>query len=365
MKIAIVHDWLSNMGGAERIIRILHELFPEAPIYTLVYDRDNMPEDFKTMDIRTSFIQKLPYGSRKYQSYLPLMPIAFEQFDLSEFDIVLSSSTACAKGVITKTETIHICYCNTPMRYAWDMYHDYIKNKGRITKYIIAFFMNYIRLWDRLSADRVDYFVANSNNVAKRIKKHYKRESLVIYPPVDTDFYTPTNNTEDYYLVVSRLVPYKRIDIIIEVFNELGLSLKVIGEGSELKSLKSKARTNIEFLGKLSDEKVREYYRGCKAFLFPGEEDFGITPVEAQACGRPVIAFGKGGVLETVVDGVTGVFFYRQEIKELIETIKVFENNCNVYDSSVIREHSLKFSKSVFKENIMKYVENKYMEFQK
>jgi glycosyltransferase involved in cell wall biosynthesis len=363
VKIAIVHDWLTNMGGAERIIRIFHELFPDAPIYTMVYDKENMPKDFKEMDIRTSFIQKMPFGVKKYQLYLPFMPVAVEQFDLSEYDIVLSSSTACAKGIITRSDTLHICYCNTPMRYAWDMYHDYIKGKNVVTKYTIAFLMNYIRLWDRISADRVDYYIANSKNVASRIKKHYKRESEVIYPPVNTDYYTPGDKVEDFYLVVSRLVPYKRIDLVVEAFNKLGFPLKIIGDGSEFKRLKSLSKSNIEFLGRLSDEEVREHYRKCKAFLFPGEEDFGITPVEAQACGRPVIAYGKGGTLETVIDDQTGVFFREQTVEALINAVKYFEKNIFKFDSSIIRQNALNFSKNVFKQKIKEFVLKKYEEF--
>ncbi|MEW9124907.1 MAG: glycosyltransferase [Thermotaleaceae bacterium] len=363
MKVAIVHDWLTNMGGAERIIQTFHELFPDAPIYTIVYDKENMPIEFEKMDIRTSFIQRMPWGSKKYQAYLPLMPTAVEQFDLSEYEIVISSSTACAKGIITKPDAVHICYCNTPMRYAWDMYHKYSKDKGRLTKSLIALLMNYIRLWDRLSADRVDYFIANSQNVAKRIKKHYRRHSQVIYPPVDTDYYTPGSKIEDYYLVVSRLVPYKRIDIVIQAFNNLGLPLKVIGEGSELKHLKEVAKENIEFLGRLSDEQVREYYRSCKAFLFPGEEDFGITPVEAQSCGRPVIAFAKGGVLETVLEGITGLFFYEQNSEALIEAVKKFETDRDIFESKKIRGQALKFSKAVFIEKLMAYINDKCNEF--
>jgi glycosyltransferase involved in cell wall biosynthesis len=363
MKLAIVHDWLTNMGGAERIIRIFHELFPDAPIYTMVHDKENMPKDFKEMDIRTSFIQKMPFGVKKYQSYLPLMPVAVEQFDLSDYDVVISSSTSCAKGVITRSDTVHICYCNTPMRYAWDMYHDYIKDKNVVTKYTIAFLMNYIRLWDRISADRVDYYIANSKNVANRIKKHYKRESEVIYPPVNTDYYTPGDKVEDFYLVVSRLVPYKRIDLVVEAFNKLGFPLKIIGDGSEFKRLRSMAKSNIKFLGRLSDEEVREHYRKCKAFIFPGEEDFGITPVETQACGRPVIAYGKGGTLETVIDDQTGVFFKEQTVEAIINAVKYFEKNIFKFDSSIIRQNALNFSKNVFKQKIKEFVLKKYEEY--
>ncbi len=362
MKIAIVHDWLTNMGGSERIIRIFHELFPAAPVYTLVYNKKNMPADFKEMDIRTSFIQKMPFGRTKYRTYLPLMPTAIEQFDLSEYDVVLSSSSACAKGVLTGTDTLHICYCNTPMRYAWNMYHYYLPEK-KLARIFISLLMNYIRIWDRLAADRVDYFISNSQNVARRIEKYYRRKSEVIYPPVNTDFYTPSahpGGVDDYYLAVSRLVAYKRVDIAVAAFNQLGLNLKIIGTGPELKSLKKGAKANIEFLGNLSDEEVRGYYRRCKALIFPGKEDFGLTPVEAQSCGRPVIAYAKGGALETVIDGVTGVFFYRQDKEALIEKVDWFVKHSADFDSEHIREHAVKFTETVFKKEILDYVYSKY-----
>ncbi|WP_129595742.1 glycosyltransferase family 4 protein [Anaerophilus nitritogenes] len=359
MKIAIVHDWLTNMGGAERIIRILHQLFPDAPIYTIVYNKNNMPKDFEKMDIRPSFIQNMPFGVKKYQSYLPLMPIAVENFDLSEYDVILSSSTACAKGVITRSDTVHICYCNTPMRYAWDMYHDYVRDKGTFVRGIISLLMNYIRLWDRVSADRVDYFIANSNNVANRIQKHYKRESSVIYPPVDTDFYTPIDENEDYYLIVSRLVPYKKIDLAIEVFNDMELPLVIIGDGSELDKYKSIAKENIRFLGRLKDKEVRDYYRRCRAFIFPGEEDFGITPVEAQACGRPVIAYGKGGALETIIDKKTGVFFKDQSVQALKEAVMYLEDYADQFNKEIIRNHAFKFSTKRFEEEMVRLIDEK------
>lgn len=363
MKLAIVHDWLANMGGAERIIKIFHELFPKAPIYTCVYNKDKMAKEFYDMDIRTTFIQKLPFAKTKYQAYLSLMPIAFEQLDLSDYDVVLSSSSSCAKGVITRADTLHICYCNTPMRYAWDFYFEYVKDKNPIIKSLIASKMHSIRQWDRLSADRVDYFIANSFNVANRIKKHYRRESEVIYPPVDTSYYKISEETKDFYLIVSRLVPYKRVDLAVEVFNKLGLPLKIIGSGSECDKLKRIAKGNIEFLGRLPDEEVRDYYAKCKAFVFPGEEDFGITPLEAQASGRPVIAYGKGGALETVVEGATGLFFYNQTVESLSQAILEFEGSICKYDSKVIRDNAMKFDVEIFKEKIISFINEKYEEY--
>jgi len=363
MKIAIVHDWLTNMGGAERVILAFHEIFPDAPIYTSVYNPDKLPEEFRKMDIRTSFIQKLPRAKTKYNMYLPLMPTAFEQFDLSEYDVVLSSSSSCAKGVITRADTLHICYCHTPMRYAWDFYHEYKQNAPKWQKKFIPFLMNYIRMWDRLTADRVDYFIANSNAVARRIKKHYRRDAVVINPPVNVDFYTPKDEDEDYFLIVSRLVEYKRIDIAIEAFNDLGLPLIIIGDGPEKSKLQSLAKSNIKFLGRLPDEEVKEYYAKCRAFIFPGEEDFGITPLEAQACGRPVIAFGKGGVLDSVIDGVTGIYFKEQTKESLCEAVIKFNNKS--FDKNIIRKSAERFDVKNFKTKIYNFILEKYENFKK
>lgn len=365
MKVAIVHEWLANMGGSEKVTYILHELFPEAPIFTCVHNKKRMPEEFNKLDIHTTFIQKLPFGKTKYQAYLPLMPIAFEQLDLTEYDLVISSSTSCAKGVITRADTLHICYCHTPMRYAWDFYFEYTKDKNWAARVIIAKLMHKIRQWDRIAADRVDYFISNSNNVAKRIKKHYRKDAKVVYAPVDTNFYTPGNEDGNYYLIVSRLVGYKRVDLAIEAFNELGFPLIVIGNGSEYKKYKKMAKRNITFLGRLSDEEVRDYYRGCKALIFPGEEDFGLTPIEAQACGRPVIAYGKGGTLETIIEESTGVFFYEQSVQALKEAVFKFENNEKNFDKRLIREHATEFSIDGFKTNIMKFINEKVDEFKK
>ncbi len=361
MKVAIVHDWLTIYGGSESIIRILHEMFPEAPIYTTVYDRNRMPDDFRQMDIRTSFLQKLPFAKKKYTSYLPLMPYAFEQFDLTGYDLVISSNTCCSKGVITGPDTLHICYCNTPMRYGWEFYHEYAGGKNRLSRFFIAWMMKGIRQWDRLSADRVDLFIANSKNVARRIRKHYRRESAVIYPPVRTDMFQIGEKQESYYLAVSRLVPYKRIDLVAEAFTKLGLPLKIIGDGGEYDVIAKKAGPNVEMLGRLSDKEVLSYMQSCKAFVFPGEEDFGITPIEAQACGRPVIAFGKGGALETVKKDRTGVFFYEQTTEALTEAVKRFETM--TFDPEEIRAHAETFSEERFKKELYDFFMEQYQAF--
>ncbi len=369
MKVAIVHEWLANMGGSEKVVLAFKEIFPDAPIYTTVYNPDRVDPAFHNMDIRTSFIQRLPRGRTAYQSYLPLMPTAVEQFDLSSYDVVLSSSHAVAKGVLTGTNTLHITYCHTPMRYAWDFYHEYLDGPGagRVKRLLIPWLMNYIRMWDRLSADRVDYFIANSGYVARRIKKHYRRESEVIYPPVDTAFFAAPDpavpvNAGDYYFIVSRLIPYKRIDLAVEAFTGLGLPLKVAGDGPERRRLEEMAGPNVEFLGRVSDAEMKKLYTGCKAFIFPGEEDFGITPVEAQAAGRPVIAYGAGGALETVLPGVTGEFFQPRTAEALAGVVSRFDPD--EYRPEVIRRHAAGFDRELFKQRIQEFVEERYREFQ-
>ena len=363
MKVAIVHDWLTVYGGAESIIRILHDLFPEAPIYTSVYDRDNMPEDFSKMDIRTSFLQKMPFAKKKYTSYLQLMPKAFESFDLSDYDLVISSSTCCAKGVKTRKDTFHICYCNTPMRYAWDFYDEYVSGKSFLARKYIGMVMPGIRKWDKMSSERVDSFIANSNNVAERIKRHYGRESHVIYPPVRTSMFTPADTNEGFYFTVSRLVPYKKIDLIAEAFTKMNKPLYVIGGGSEFDKIKALSGDSVQLLGRLSDEEVLSYMQRCKAFLFPGEEDFGITPVEAQACGKPVIAFGKGGATETVIDGVSGVFFKEQTVDAVCEAVERFENT--VFDKTKITENAARFSEERFRKELYDYIMEEFERFTK
>ncbi|PKM82451.1 MAG: glycosyltransferase family 4 protein [Firmicutes bacterium HGW-Firmicutes-14] len=363
MKVAIIHEWLANMGGSEKVVLALKEIFPDAPVYTTVYVPDRVDPAFHSMDIHTSFIQKLPFGPSRYQSYLPLMPTAVEQFDLSGFDVVISSSHAVAKGVLTGSATLHITYCHTPMRYAWDFYLEYLNGPGvgRLKKKLIPWLMNYIRMWDRLSADRVDFFIANSGNVAQRVKKHYRRESEVIYPPVDTSFFQPSASIEDYYFIVSRLIPYKRIDLAVEAFNRLGLPLKIAGDGPERERLKAMAKSNIEFLGRVTDEEMKKLYSSCRAFIFPGEEDFGITPVEAQASGRPVIAYGAGGCLETVIPGVTGEFFAPQTPEALVELVRRFEPD--KYKPEEICAHARKFDREIFKQKILDFIDTRYNQF--
>jgi glycosyltransferase involved in cell wall biosynthesis len=355
MKVAIIHDYLNQYGGAERVLECFMDLFPDAPIYTLLSDLSKMPDRFQTATIRNSFIQKVLFSRSQYKKMLGLLPLAIEQFDLREFDLVLSTSSAFAKGVITNPAQIHICYCHTPMRYVWDLYHQYLQeNKNPIYKTILPFILHKIRNWDQLTAQRVDHFVANSYNVAKRISKYYGRESTVIHPPVQFDRYSLSSSVQDYFLIVSRLIPYKRIDIVIEAFNELNWPLVIIGDGYDRKRLEGMAGPSIKLLGYQSDEIIAQYYSNCRAFIMAGEEDFGITPLEAQASGRPVIAFRKGGALETVVEYKTGLFFDEQTSSSLINTLRVFDSYS--FDPVQIRNHAESFSEENFKEKIMSFI---------
>jgi len=373
MEVALVHDWLTGMRGGEKCLEVFCELFPEANLYTLLYKKGSVSEIISRMKIETSFIQKLPFALNHYQKYLPLFPTAIEQFDLTEYDLVISSSHCVAKGVITRPETCHICYCYTPMRYAWEMYYIYF-NKNNISplvRWSIPFFMNYLRTWDEKSSDRVDYFVAISENVRRRIKKHYRRDAEVIYPPADIDYFNLSNNAGDFYLVVSALVPYKRVDLAILAFNELNLQLLIIGEGAEKSRLKKLAGGSIKFLDWQNPSELKKYYSGCKALIFPGEEDFGIVPVEAQACGKPVIAFGKGGVTESV-KGVypdqeitadhTGIFFYPQTKEALMDAVRRFDST--PFDPERIRSNAIRFDRKIFKTKIREFIERKFAEHQ-
>jgi glycosyltransferase involved in cell wall biosynthesis len=362
-KIALVHDYLVQYGGAERVLECFTELFPYAPIYTLVHDKDAMHGVFEKKDIRTSYLQKIPFASQQHRLFPPLMPSAIEQFDFSKYDIVLSDSASYAKGIITGPDTLHICYMHTPMRYAWDDCQKYTADFGFpwIIKKFIPFVMNYIRLWDRLSADRVDKFIANSNFVAKRIKKYYGKESAVINPPVSVNNFSISDHQEDYFLMVGRLIAYKRHDIAIEAFNKLGLPLKIIGRGPEMKRLQKIAGPNIEFLGRVPDEKLSRYYSECRAFVFPQEEDFGIVAIEAFASGRPVIAFKGGDIPEHMEEGKMGIFFNNQTSGDIIRAVKQFESMN--FDKNYIRSKSLKFDKEIFKGKIKECVEQELINF--
>ncbi|MDU2265751.1 glycosyltransferase [Clostridium celatum] len=366
MKVALIHDWLPFMGGAERVLSNFLELYPKAPIYTTICNREKLDGIIKDAEIKTSYLQRGKKEISNHRRLFPFMLTAIEKFNLNDYDIVLSSSSSVAKGVITPPDTMHICYCHSPMRYGWEFSHEYagkMAGKGGIKGKVLSYFLTGVRLWDRCTADRVDYFIANSENVANRIWKHYRKESVVIHPPVRCNLFKPSEIDEDYFLILSRLQEYKRIDIAIEAFNNNGLPLIVIGDGPEREKLEKAAKGNIKFLGRQPDDVIKEYYSKCKAFIFPGEEDFGITPLEAQASGRPVIAYGKGGALETIVDGVTGIFFYEQSAEALENAIDKF--NYMTFNKSEIRKHAEKFDEEIFKLKIQSFIESKYAEFKK
>jgi len=366
MKIALVHDYLVQYGGAERVLECFTEIFPEAHIYTIMYDKNLMHGVFENKKIHTSFLQKFPLARRKHRIFPLLMTSAIEQFDFSSYDVVLSDSSSYAKGIITSPETLHICYMHTPMRYAWDDCQKYTDDFGlpSLVKKLVPFFMNYIRIWDSVSASRVDKFIANSNFVARRIRKYYKKDSIVINPPVAVDnFYLEEDKDkrEDYFLIVGRLITYKRHDIVIEAFNELGLPLKIIGRGPELKKLKKIAKDNIEFLGRIDDEHLPKYYAQCKAFIFPQEEDFGIVAIEAMSAGRPLIAYLGGDIVENMEEGKVGVFIEKQAAKDVITAVNKFLNLD--FDGNYIRSKALKFNKEIFKNKIKEYIKKEYDNF--
>lgn len=368
MKKALIHDWFSTYAGAEKCIESFTNIWNDFEIYGLIdflsdADRDKI---LKGKYTHTSFIQRLPFAKKKYRNYLPLFPLAIEQFDLSGYDVVLSSSHAVAKGVLTHSNQLHISYMHTPIRYAWDLYHQYLYESGlnHGLKGILAkYFLHKIRLWDVSTANRVDHYIANSHYIARRIKKAYGKSSDVVYPPVDIDKFALRESKSDFYLTASRMVPYKKIDLIVEAFSQTDKKLLVIGDGPDMGKIKSKASKNIELLGFADDKTMADIMGQAKAFVFAAEEDFGITPVEAQACGTPVICFGRGGALETVREGISGLYFMEQNIRELLATVDKFEQSYDKFEPIKIRENSLKFSRTRFESEIKSYVEKKYEEF--
>lgn len=361
MRLAIVHDFLNQFGGAERCITALHELYPEAPIYTSICDLSRLPEVFQRMDIRTSFMQRLPFSSVFHKYYFMFYPLAFERFDLSGYDVVLSSSSAYAKGVRTRPGQLHLCYCYTPARFIW-RYEDYVsrENIAPLFKQVLPFLLEPLKKWDLANSRGVDHFAAISGAVAERISRIYGRQSDIIYPPVETDFFRPASVDRDYYLIVSRLAPYKRIDLAVAAFNELDLPLKIVGGGPDRARLEKLARPNIEFLGRLPDAEVRRLLAECQALIFPGEEDFGIVPLEALASGRPVIAYRAGGAAETLNDGETGVFFDEAAPRSLINAVNRFK--FLAFDKEKLRARALKFDKRVFQREIDRFIRRKYEE---
>lgn len=359
LKIAIVCDWLTIYAGAERVILEMHQLFPKAPIYTSLYDKEKC-KVFKDADVRESALRYLPFARKFHRLFFPLMPYAFEKMDLSEYDIVISSSHSAAKGIITKPGTLHISYCHSPMRYVWDQSHSYQNTYKAFQPLKILYrpILHKVRMWDRVASARVDKFIANSNYVSKRIKKYYKQDSEVLYPPVDLDTFSVAEKKKANYLAVGRLIPYKRFDLIVEAFNKLGLSLHVVGTGPELKKLKKMARENIKFLGNISNEELREEYKNAKALIYPQVEDFGIVPLESMASGTPVIALAKGGALETVKEKISGIFFEEQSVEALIKAVEKFKKM--KFDPVKVAKSVQEFSSARFKSELLHLIERSW-----
>jgi len=378
MKKALIHDWLSVYGGAEKCVESFTNIWDNFDIYSLIDFLDDKDRDIilKGKKTNTSFIQNLPFAKNKYRNYLPLFPLAIEQFDLTRYEVIISSSHAVAKGVLTRPDQLHISYVYSPIRYAWDLYHQYLKEsglnkglKGKLAKY----FLHKIRLWDVSTANRVDHYIAISHYIAKRIEKIYGKKADVIYPPVDTSSFTIGETTENYYVTSSRMVPYKRIDLIVEAISKTNYKLIVIGTGPDMEKIKKKAGDNIELLGYQSFENMKNIIQKAKAYIFAAEEDFGIAPIEAQACGIPVIAFGKGATLETIIGSFaeensvkptdTGIFFEKQTIESLLEAVSLMEENFNKFNKSIIRKNSLRFSKERFEKEFEEKINKLYKEW--
>ena len=350
MKLALVASWLNQYGGAERVLEVAHELFPDAPVFTSTYQAAAMPEAYKTWDIRASFFDSIPLANKRL--LLPLYPAAFESFDLRGYDVILSITSAFAHGVHMPPGVRHICYCLTPARFLWN-YGDYVNREriGRLLRLGLPFFIARLRAWDRRAAGRVTQFIAISETVRERIAKYYQRDAIIIHPPVDVERFAVSRARDGFFLILSRLVPYKRIDLAVQAFNELDLPLIVAGDGRDRARLQAMAKSNVQFLERPSDEQARDLLARCRAFLFPGEEDFGITPLEANACGKPVIAFAGGGALETIIAGVTGEFFREPTAASLANAIRALDDD--KYDPLTMRRHAEKFSVAVFKEKLL------------
>ncbi|ESL53466.1 glycosyltransferase family 4 protein [Klebsiella pneumoniae] len=371
--VGIVTDWLVTYAGAERVVKEFIDLYPTAELYSVIdFLNDEARKQLNNKQAKTTFIQNLPFSRTNYQKYLPLMPLAIEQLDVTSHDVILSSSHAVAKGVLTGPDQLHLSYVHSPIRYAWDLQHQYLResflNKG-IKGTLAKILLHKMRIWDYRTANGVDHFIANSKFIARRIKKVYGRDADVIYPPVDVERFTLNENKENYYFTASRLVPYKRIDLIVEAFSHMpDKKLLVIGDGSEMNKIKSKASKNIEILGYQPNSVMQEHMKNAKAFVFAAEEDFGITPVEAQACGTPVIAYGKGGALETVrplgQNSATGLFFGKQDVTSIVEAVNKFEISISELQPADCRSNALKFSAQRFKDEMGRYIENKWLEFQ-
>lgn len=362
LRIALAHEYLTRRGGAERVLHRIAGLYPDTPIYTLLKNDKIAKEDYKGHTVYESFLGKFPGFLRRRVKYLaPFCPTAAESIDLSKYDVVISSSNSFIKGVVTKPQTLHITYCHAPTNFAWDVFHDYVEDqkKGPLMSFGIKFLAHYIRQWDRQAADRVDYYIANSKLTQKRIKKFYRKDSEVIYPPVDTKRFKPQAKHDNYFLIVSQLTPYKKIDIAIQAFNRLNLPLVIVGDGADRKRLEKIAGENITFTGFLPDEDVVKYYENCRGFIFAGSDDFGIAPVEAMAAGKPVLALREGGALETIIEGETGEFFDAPIVELLADGVRRLIENESQYDVKNISKHASQFSQERFDKEFKKFVDSK------
>ncbi len=368
-RVAVVHDWLPLYGGAERVLEQILAVVPHADVFSLI---DTIPSEergfLQNKPVQTSFIQTLPWGKKKYRAFFPLMPLAIEQFDLSSYDIIISSSYSFAKGALTGPDQLHLCYCHSPIRYAWDLQHQYLRAAGLVKgvrAWLARVLLHYIRLWDMRTAAGVDAFMANSAFVARRIYKVYRRESTVIYPPVDTDWFQCRAEKESFYLTASRMVPYKQVQLIVEAFREMpDKELIVIGDGPEFHRIKARATANVQILGYQNAEILRDHLQRARAFIFAAEEDFGIIPLEAQACGTPVIAYEKGGAMETIISGVTGLFFESQTVESIKTAVNRFERHQHQFDPLVIRKNAERFSVARFREEFGNFVSLRWRSFQ-
>ena len=354
LRVALVQDFLVHMRGAERLLHSLSDVFPHADVYALVADARLTATEWKGHRVVTSFVDHLPLARRAYRGLLPLYPHAVERFDLSQYDLVLSNTMGFAHGVITQPTTCHIAMCMSPLRFAWSFYHEFLADRPTLQRVLLHLILHHIRQWDRNASTRVDYFLAISEVTRHRIQKFYGRDAHVLHPPIDVSAFHVSDGYDDFYLIVSALVPYKRLDVAVEAFSRLGLPLKVIGTGPDAKRLMAMAGPSVEFLGWRSDRDVREAYARCRAFIMTADEDFGLTPLEAQASGRPVIAYGSGGALETVVDGMTGVFFRQQTADALAETVRSFD--ARAFRPETLREHAQRFDVSAFEQWLLAFV---------
>jgi glycosyltransferase involved in cell wall biosynthesis len=358
LKVALVHDYLNQYGGAERVLDELHAIWPEAPVYTSIYEPKRMPAAYRDWDIRTSWLNRLPFARRKHQALLTMLPQAFESFDLDEYDLVVSSSSGFAHGVLTRPQTLHVCYCHSPPRFLWD-YHHYARSEGLggAARLMVEQSLPRLRVWDRVAADRADAWVSTSRLVQARIERFYGKPSTVIAPPIDVSRFVVGEQPGGYFLMLMRLVGWKRPEIAVEACSRLGLPLVVAGDGRELERLRQIAGPSVRFVGRADDAQMQVLYRDCRALILPAEEDFGITPLEAMAAGRPVIAYGRGGVLDTVAPGVTGAFFEEQTAASLAETLQAFDERD--FDARRIRRHAEQFDRSVFAMRLEAYVDER------